>query len=65
MKMGRSQRLHLKKLLMTPDVKRRAVQHLMDAQELSERRAFKLAELDRSTFQYEKQTGDAPSTEWN
>lgn len=39
-------------------MKRRVVQHLMEAHELSERRACKLAELDRSTFQYEKQTGD-------
>ena len=30
----------------------------MEAHELSERRACKLAELDRSTFQYEKQAGD-------
>ncbi|MEZ5953125.1 IS3 family transposase [Hyphomonas sp.] len=49
--------LGLKKLL-TPDVKRKAVQHLMAVHELSERRACKLAELDRSTFQYEKQAGD-------
>lgn len=30
----------------------------MEVHELSERRACKLAELDRSTFQYEKQAGD-------
>ncbi|WP_371309187.1 IS3 family transposase [Hyphomonas sp.] len=46
------------KKLLTPDVKRKAVQHLMAVHELSERRACKLAELDRSTFQYEKQAGD-------
>ena len=31
---------------------------MMQVHELSERRACKLADLDRSTFQYEKQTGD-------
>lgn len=30
----------------------------MEVHELSERRACKLAELDRSTFQYVKQAGD-------
>ena len=43
----------LKKLL-TPDVKRRAAHHLMEAHELSERRACRLARLDRPTFQYRK-----------
>lgn len=41
-------------------MKRRAVRHLMETYELSERRACRLAELDRSTFQYEKRAcGDA------
>jgi len=34
------------KKLLAPDVKRKAVQHLMEVHELSERRACKLAELD-------------------
>ncbi len=45
------------KKLLTPDVKRKAVRHVMEAQGLSERRACRVAELDRSTFQYQKQTG--------
>lgn len=31
---------------------------MMNVHESSERRACRLADLDRSTFQYEKQTGD-------
>lgn len=38
-----------------PDVKRRAVRDVMDRHGLSERRACRLAKLDRSTFQYRKQ----------
>lgn len=45
------------KKLLTPDVKRKAVRHVMEAHGFSERRACRLAELDRSTFQYQKQTG--------
>mgnify|MGYP001793814286 CR=1 FL=1 len=45
------------KKLLTPDVKRKAVRHVMEVHGLSERRACRLAELDRSTFQYQKQTG--------
>ena len=46
------------KKLLTPDVKRRAVRHAIEAHGLSERRACRLAELDRSTFQYQKQPGN-------
>ena len=35
-------------------MKRRAARHLMEAHGLSERRACRLARLDRSTFQYRK-----------
>ena len=45
------------KKLLTPDVKRKAVRHVVEAHGLSERRACRLAELNRSTFQYQKQTG--------
>jgi len=45
----RAERPCLKKLL-TPDDKRKAVHHLMEMHELSERRACKLANMDRSTF---------------
>ena len=38
--------------LLTPDVKRRAARHLVEAHGLSERRACRLVRLDRSTFQY-------------
>ena len=38
-------------------MKRKAVRHVMDTHGLSERRACKLASLDRSTFQYQKKTG--------
>lgn len=38
-------------------MKRRAVRDVMDRHGLSERRACKLAGLDRSTFQYRKQEG--------
>ena len=38
-------------------MKRRAVRHVMEAHGLSERRACRLAALDRSTFQYQKQSG--------
>lgn len=38
-------------------MKRRAVRDVMDRHGLSERRACKLAMLDRSTFQYQKQEG--------
>ncbi len=50
----RAQRSCDKKLL-TPDVKRRAVRDVMDRHGLSERRACRLAALDRSTFQYRRQ----------
>jgi putative transposase len=33
------------------------VHHVMEAHGLSERRACRLADLDRSTFQYEKRDG--------
>ena len=39
-------------------MKRRAVRHAIEAHGLSERRACRLAELDRSTFQYQKQPGN-------
>lgn len=45
------------KKLLTPDAKRKAVHHVMEAHGLSERRACRLADLDRSTFQYEKRDG--------
>jgi putative transposase len=45
------------KKLLTPDVKRRAVQSIMTDHGLSERRACRLADMDRSTFQYKKQAG--------
>jgi len=38
-------------------VKRQAVRHMMGKHGLSERRACALAELDRSTFQYQKRSG--------
>ncbi|MEQ8249555.1 MAG: IS3 family transposase [Alphaproteobacteria bacterium] len=48
------------KKLLTPDVKRRAVHDVMDVHGLSERRACRLASLDRSTYQYRKRSdGDA------
>ena len=42
---------------LTPDVKRKAVHHVMETHGLSERRVRRLADLDRSTFQYEKRDG--------
>ena len=45
------------KTLLTPNVKRRAVHHVIDGHGLSESRACRLAGLDRSTFQYQKQSG--------
>lgn len=42
------------KKLLTPDAKRRAVRDVMNVHGLSERRACRLADLDRSTFQYQK-----------
>jgi putative transposase len=45
------------KKLLTPDVKRRAVIAAMADHDVSARRACSLANLDRSTFQYEKKRG--------
>ena len=45
------------KKLLTPDVKRRAVVQVMKDHDVSVRRACSLANLDRSTFQYEKKRG--------
>ena len=52
---------HGNKKLLTPDVKRRAVVQAIKDHSVSERRACSLANLDRTTFQYEKKRGgDGP-----
>jgi putative transposase len=45
------------KKLLTPDVKRRAVVQVIADHDVSVRRACSLADLDRTTFQYEKKRG--------